>query len=300
MKKTKSNLIVAIVCLLLICLTVGYAAINSKLNINGTTDISSNKWIIYFDNVVENETSIQAIKTATIEEDKTKMNFDIELTEPGEYYEFNVDVVNDGTIDAMIDQVIKDGMLPSHEEYLTFDVTYDDGTPLKRCDALNAESKRNLLVKVTFKEEVTEDQLPEVNQILDLGFEIDYIQKDGTCETEDIETTPAPTAYTLTIDPNGGTYNGTTNKTQVTMKTGATYNLLSVTKEDDEFVGWTMDIPAVLNETTVTMGTKNIVLKANWNSDKVAKINETTYPTIQRAINAAVTGDTIELLKSTT
>ena len=297
MKKFSNNLLGALIGLLIICLTVGYAAINSKLNINGNTDINSNKWEIYFDNVVENNDSIQAIKTATIENDKTKVNFDIRLEEPGQYYEFNVDVVNKGTIDAMVDQVIKDGFTED-QKYLNFDVTYDDGTALKKCDELKAGATKNLIVKVTYKKNVTEDMLPDTEQILDLGFEIDYIQKTNSCEIPDTPDNPT-SSHTLTINPNGGVYNNTSELTKVLLEEGTIYELQTPVKENAAFEGWTAIPSETLVGNIIKMADEDITITANWNDEVVAKINNTYYSSIQKAINAANPNDIITLLKNT-
>ena len=69
---------------------------------------SANSWLIYFDQIRPN-TSNNAVATQPAiitDEAKTNIQFDVELDKPGDFYEFDVYIKNDGTIDAMIDEHI--------------------------------------------------------------------------------------------------------------------------------------------------------------------------------------------------
>ena len=102
-RKNKSIYIVLIV-IALIGITIGYAVINTTLNINGKSSISKNTWDVYFDNVVVKDGSVEAVKIPTVT-DKTTVDFEVALNLPGDFYEFTVDVVNAGSIDAMIESI---------------------------------------------------------------------------------------------------------------------------------------------------------------------------------------------------
>ena len=101
MRSNKQDLYIFIIMIALIGLTIGYAILNSTLNINGKSTISKNTWDIYFDNVVVKDDSVEAVKVPTVA-DKTTVDFEVALNLPGDFYEFTVDVVNGGSIDAMI------------------------------------------------------------------------------------------------------------------------------------------------------------------------------------------------------
>lgn len=181
MKKTKKNLVIAFVLLLMIGISLGYAAISSNVNINGTTDINSNKWEIYFDNVVETTGSVTATSAAAVQTDKTVVEFDIDLGEPGDFYEFTVDVVNNGTLDAMVSEVVKSGLSTEQAVYLSYDVTYEDGTAISKCDEIAAGATKTLKVRVEYRTDITAEQLPTTAQSLTLTFEADYVQASDTC-----------------------------------------------------------------------------------------------------------------------
>ena len=125
MKKASRLLVLFLIVLL--CISIGYAVLNTTLNINGKSSISKNTWDVYFDNVVVNSGSVEATKIPTVS-DKTTVDFEVALNLPGEFYEFTVDVVNNGTIDAMIDSIEKlPDLTLEQQKYLNFIIEYENG-----------------------------------------------------------------------------------------------------------------------------------------------------------------------------
>jgi hypothetical protein len=105
MKKNKQMTFLFICCSLLL-LGIIYAILQANLKINGTTKISSNLWDVHFENIIVTPESV-AIGTgdtaATIDPtNNCKIDFEVTLSLPGDFYEFTADIVNAGTIDAMI------------------------------------------------------------------------------------------------------------------------------------------------------------------------------------------------------
>ena len=280
----------------ILSISLGYAYLKSRLSINGSTTISQNSWIIYFDNIVESDNNVEAVNVATIDDNKTKVSFDVNFLEAQDTYEFNVDIVNDGTIDAQIDSIVKTDLTKEQKQYLDYVITYDDGTRVRKCDVLPHDSKKTLLVKVKLKdgkEYVYGDQ-----EDLDLGFEVNYIQNGDSCELDE------ETNHTLTINPNGGVYNGTTSLVIDEYEKDDEILIGEVTYDGYTFEGWSSNVDGVYNSDThiVTMGEQDIILTAEWSfeeSEAVARIGEVLYPTIQAAFNKAVDDDTIYLLKNT-
>ena len=92
---------------MLLCgLGIGYSFLTTTLSINGTADVDANTWNIYWDNVQVKTGSVsgtQVTTAPTIDTNKTTVSFQVNLKQPGEYYEFTVDAKNDGSIDAMVD-----------------------------------------------------------------------------------------------------------------------------------------------------------------------------------------------------
>ena len=75
--------------------------------------------------------------------------------------------------------------------------------------------------------------------------------------------------YTLTINPNGGTYNSSTSNTTMTVQYGKTQTIANPTRTGYVFNGWTVSGEnSSMNGTTFTMGGANATIKANWASIK--------------------------------
>ena len=70
--------------------------------------------------------------------------------------------------------------------------------------------------------------------------------------------------YTLTIDPNSGTWKGSTDTQTVKQDYGTTYTIENPTRTGYTFKGWTLTGGGDLNESTYTFGTSNGTVKANW------------------------------------
>lgn len=138
------------------------------------TDIN---WKIEFENIVEEKDSVVPIRPATIRESKTEIDYSIMLKEPGEYYSFTVDIVNKGTKNARIYDVIKDGITKRQEKFLDYTVTYIDGSKLKINDTLLVGERKTINIVVCFKEDVTAEDLPSTDQELNLTYKIIYVEK---------------------------------------------------------------------------------------------------------------------------
>ena len=108
MKENKRTKYYIIVLLLVLVMGIGYAAIQSTLNINGTAMIKISGWNVHFENLHVTDGSV-AINTtagdvaAAIEDtNKTSIDYVVTLEKPGDFYEFTVEAVNGGTMDAKI------------------------------------------------------------------------------------------------------------------------------------------------------------------------------------------------------
>ena len=59
-KNRKKIISIGIIFLLLLSVSIGLAYLTRRLQINGTTNIEKNSWVIYFDKAVEHEGSVEA------------------------------------------------------------------------------------------------------------------------------------------------------------------------------------------------------------------------------------------------
>ena len=95
-----------LILLLIAGIGIGYALLSTTLNITGQTSIGKSSWELGFENIKIKEGSVEAIKEP-IRDSYTSMDFEVDLDLPGDYYEFTTDIINRGTIDAMIDSIEK-------------------------------------------------------------------------------------------------------------------------------------------------------------------------------------------------
>lgn len=180
MKMRNNNLYLWLAIFTLVGITIGYAVLNTTLNINGKSNISKNTWDVYFDNIIIAEGSVEASAAPTIS-NKTTVDFEVQLNLPGDYYEFTVDVVNDGTIDAMVDGISKfPALSESQAKYLNYDITYENGQPIADKELVRKESSVKFKVRVELRKDIDPADLPEVGEVLNLKFTTDLVQADST------------------------------------------------------------------------------------------------------------------------
>jgi hypothetical protein len=135
------------------------------------------RWNIEFENVQELRGSVTPTKFPTISARRTEVDFGVQFSVPGEYYNFTVDIVNKGEMDAKIYNIIQTQLTPAQSKYLKYIVTYADGTEIKVDDVLNVNDRRTVSVLVEFDEEVTKENLPSDAVSLLLEYKIVYVEK---------------------------------------------------------------------------------------------------------------------------
>ena len=166
MKKKKNSSFVVIALLLIVTISIGYAALSTTLNINGTSTIKTQTWDVHFANV----------KATTITEGKTtEVTYNVALNQPGSVYEFTVDVVNGGTIAAKTSAIPTLGG-NTQPTIFNYTVTWSDGSPITANTALAAGDKKTVKVRIEYKKDITAAQLPSADTALSLTCSIPYVQ----------------------------------------------------------------------------------------------------------------------------
>ena len=128
----------------LLSISISYSLLLSKLNIGGNGKISKNSWDIYFENINIKEGSVNGTINSISE---TGLSFDVMLNEPGDYLEFSVDVVNAGSLDAMVDNFILSD-ISNYSNIINYEVKYFDNENIKVKDKLVSGEVDTLLIKV--------------------------------------------------------------------------------------------------------------------------------------------------------
>ena len=175
-------MLLAIALISISTLTIVYAALSVTLNITGTADISAASWDVHLDNVKLNSKSVTA--TAPTITNGTTATFSTVLNMPGDFYEFTIDVVNDGTIDAMIDGITKTPTLTEAQaKYLNYIIEYQNGESINPKQLVAKNSFVRLKVRVEYRKDITASDLPTTSETLNLAFTVNYVQSDGTASS---------------------------------------------------------------------------------------------------------------------
>ena len=166
--------------LVIIGMTLGFAAINTTLQLIGTLNISRTTWNIHWENPTKvggvNATQDVHLKTG----DNTTVEYQVNLVNPGDYYEFTVDAKNEGTIDAMVtgftNKVYENNVEITKPDYLDFIVTYSDDKQIANNHLLASTKSETYKVKVMYKTGLTADQLPTSTSTYKFTFSVTYMQ----------------------------------------------------------------------------------------------------------------------------
>ena len=169
-------------CLILVCvftLTIAYAALNAVLTISGSAQVTSADWDIHLANVkLKDGSATTTVPTIT---GGNSLSFNTTLTKPGDYYEFTVDVVNGGSIDAMIDSVVKTPELTTAQaKYLKYEITYQNGESINTKQNIAAGATMPIKVRIEYRRDISASDLPTTPTTLDLALTLEYVQSDGT------------------------------------------------------------------------------------------------------------------------
>ena len=180
MRRQKKKYTILLLIILLLGLGLGYAALSANLEIDGTTNLTKTTWDIHFANIHETTGSVTPSPATSINAAGDTVTYNITLSTPGDFYEFTVDAVNAGTVDGMIESVtstLNGGSISNLPDCLFYSATYADGIYIDNNHILAANSSVTYKIRVEFKEDIDEDDLPDSNQTLSFAFGINYIQK---------------------------------------------------------------------------------------------------------------------------
>ena len=188
--KNKRNHLLLILFFIILALGLGYALLTQDLKINGITTLKGGTWDIHFENVQVLDGSVvlsNGDSAATIDiTDDTLVEYTVTLKEPGDYYEFTVDVVNAGTIDGMIGSIIKkyNGVEISSTNPLPvlvlYTVSYDDGDEIIPNHKLEVGDTETYKIRVEYNKDIDASEFSSMDQQITLSFGLNYVQADNS------------------------------------------------------------------------------------------------------------------------
>ncbi len=201
MEKERKIKIISL-CTLLVAvlgLTVAFAALSQTLTINGSANMDAASWDIHFEKTSGKETEVEGAATFTEPTlSGTKIeNFSATLTKPGDSVTYYFDIVNKGTVDAVVSSynfsysytkclgsrkggarwedckvwdldnsgTINTSDKAKYMELFDYNIYYvDGGNKLAKKDTLNAGETKHMKLVIEYKYDATE--LPENNLTL--------------------------------------------------------------------------------------------------------------------------------------
>lgn len=184
-RKIKTLSLVALIVAVL-GLTVAFANLSKELTITGTAQVKGATWDIYFSNVSVATSGGATASNATISNKTTISIKDVTLTKPGDSVTYTFDVVNNGTVDAKISNIVNKtasfaslASTPSDSDVtivkngFTYKLTYNDGSNVSMNDTLAKSTTRTM--KIVIKFDSTSVPTGDVS-VTNLGSTITYVQ----------------------------------------------------------------------------------------------------------------------------
>ena len=241
--KKKRNIIIISLVGILLCMVVGYSAFQTKLEIKGTSKVTSN-WDIEITNVTEGTPTGSGENTVAPFWSKTTASMEANLYDKGDAMEYDVTIENKGTIDAKLNDILTNIENSNREAVLITFSGYTKGEVLK------SKTSKVVHVKIEYNPEY---EGGETSSEVEINF--DYVQNNNEENNPDAQ-------YLLTYDYNA---NGGTNVElkEEYLTVGSNVDLTNVaTKEGWTFVGWNTNKDAEVGLETYQMPNSNITLYA--------------------------------------
>ena len=163
----EKKIIIGVMCSLICIMAIAFAAFSTTLNINGTSSIESN-WKVVFTNIQElsktNGVTINNTPTAS----GTTATFDVSLESPGDAIEYQITVENQGTLDAIIEDI---NASETGSDAIKFEISN-----IRIGDILLKQESTTFKIKISYDNSITSQPEKTNNK---LTVNIDYAQNVG-------------------------------------------------------------------------------------------------------------------------
>ena len=180
-KISYSGVIITVLAAAILVMSVGFAAFSANINFNGTANVSSTTWNVFLDESTYQKTegSVEPVSEPTI--NTNSMTYSVNLTKPGDFYEFTIHVKNTGSFNAQLKSLTMTDLPEDQEKYLTYTITYA-GTPYTSSNSslsipLNAGTgDEEVKVRVEYVQPENSTDLPSELKAITLNASFDYEQ----------------------------------------------------------------------------------------------------------------------------
>lgn len=151
-----------------LCLSVGYAVINSELKISGEANFRVEADIRITD-ISLYETTNLAVENYTSKYSKNTITIGADLKQVNSSVSYKIKVANSGTVSMWIDNIVEEAKNNSNTEYLL------EGIGIK--ELINPGEEKEFIIKIKYKDNVTE--LPSITNI-DTILKFNFIKPEST------------------------------------------------------------------------------------------------------------------------
>lgn len=181
-KKNTQLLVIAVLSFAILFMTVGFATYATTLTIHGTATVQPNTWSVhYVDTTYAETTGSKAATSKTIT--NTDVTYSVTLNKPGDFYEFSIDVINDGSFDAVLKAITMSTLTEAQDKYLNYTLTYD-GTPYTASQTglsnslpfASGSNTKTVKVRVEYVQPESSADLPQQAVDVTLTASLDYQQ----------------------------------------------------------------------------------------------------------------------------
>ena len=132
-RRNGQTIIIAILAVAILFMSVGFALYSQRLSVTGNVQVDAAKWSIHWDTATFAKTtgSVDILGSdltdgSTPELSDTSVSFGAKLKKPGDFAEFTIDAVNDGTFNANLTKItLSPELTAAQQEYLSYSVTYN-------------------------------------------------------------------------------------------------------------------------------------------------------------------------------
>lgn len=181
-KNTFYVAVIAILLVAVVAMSIGFAFSDVNLTITGGVTAKATKWDVHFKEVknINNNGATVTTAPSVPANGSTSISYTVTLNKPGDYYEFDADVINAGDFNAILKTIALTST--SNIDYLDHVVTYNstDYTAATNTitgnSALAPEGTETIHVKVSYVEPANESSLPETDQTQTLTVTLTYGQ----------------------------------------------------------------------------------------------------------------------------
>ena len=203
----QKKIIIGVLCLVICIMAVGFAAFSTTLNINGTSSIESN-WSVEFTNIQELSKSSGVTINNNPTASGTTATFDVSLESPGDSIEYQITVANQGTLDAIIENI---NASETGSDAIKFEISN-----IRIGDKLAKGAQTTFNIKISYDSSITSQPSITNNK---LTVDIDYVQDVGQVITPSDPEIEGPTLVDAILEDNTPQSDANINFSQISSAT---------------------------------------------------------------------------------